>query len=118
MRFLSVLLLSLCSLAASLQSHASDVPVKQAPVSTECRAAEQAIADDALNNYYQVAVTAPVAANHAIAKEVSGFFTGSAAKNTTAYIISGCFQNSQVDSSGNYAKIFRIKLIFPQHYHW
>ncbi|MGG9962358.1 hypothetical protein [Ferruginibacter sp. SUN106] len=118
MRFLSVLLLSLCCLAASLQSNAIDIPIKQQQAPTEYRAVEQAVPDDALNDYYQVAATAHVAAHHSVSKEVSGFFTGNTAKNIRAYIPNDSFQNSRIHSSGNYAKTFRIKLIFPQHYHW
>jgi hypothetical protein len=118
MRFLSTLFLSLCCLAASLQSNAVDTPVKQPKAAGEYNTAATATPTDALKDYYHITATGNAVTNISLQKEVSYYLTSNADKNISSYILNDSFQNIRLLIGGNYAKTFRTKLIFPQHYHW
>ena len=118
MRFLSALLLSFCCLAGSLQGNAVDIPVKPEQVSREYRAVEQSTPNDALNDYHQILSARITAINNSFQKENAHHFNGIGFKSITAYILNDNFQNFRLLFSGDHAKAFRVKLIFPQHYYW
>jgi len=119
MRFLSTLILSICCLAISLQSSAGNIPVKQLQASNAYyNTAEAALPNDALNDYCQL--TSLLQHNHASSLQKENVFhpCGGNNNNTAAYILNDDFQHTRLFFSGHHAKIFRSKLIFPQHYYW
>jgi hypothetical protein len=118
MRFIPSLLLSLCCLAVALQGNAVDIPVKPAKASHEYRAAEQAVPNDALNDHYHITAARNTVINNAFSKEYPSNCNGNTDKSTIAYILNDSFQNLRLVLSGDHAKAFRNKLIFPQHYYW
>jgi hypothetical protein len=118
MRFLSALLLSLCCLAGSLQGNAVNIPVRSEQASHEYRAVEQSAPNDGLNDYHQISPARITVINNSFQKENAPHFNGIDFNSITAYILNDNFQNSRLLFSGDHAKAFRVKLIFPQHYYW
>jgi len=117
-RILSTLILSICCLAASLRANAVDRPIKSSKVSSEYRAVEHAVPNDALNDHHQVIAPANTVTHISFQKEPASYINGSTQKNTGTPILSDAFQNFRLLFPGDHAKAFRIKLIFPQHYYW
>jgi hypothetical protein len=117
MRLLSTLLLSLLCLVV-VRGNAAEIAVSSLPATYEYRAAEKAVTNDALNDYFHIAATGNRVTNIAFQKEGSTHFAGSCCNNASVYIVSDGFENNCLFFSSNYAKSFRAKLIFPQHYHW
>ena len=118
MRLFSTLLLSIFCLVVAVQGNAAEILVSSLPATYEYRAAEKAFTNDALNDYHHIASTGNTVSNIAFQKEGSTHFAGCTCNNTGAYIVNDSFQNILLFLSGNYAKNFRAKLIYPQHYHW
>jgi hypothetical protein len=118
MRFLYTLLLSIGCFAAGLQSYAADIPVKKNAPTNEYRATGQTIPHDALNDYHHISASANAVTNYSSQKEGSVYFYNNTFNSRNIYVLNDCFKNIDLLFHGNYASIFRIKLIFPQHYHW
>jgi hypothetical protein len=118
MRFLSTLLISLCCLAAAVRGNAAGIPVKPAKASTEYHAVEQSVPNDALNDYHQISSGRITVINNSFQKEHPSYFSCITDKSIIACILNNSSANTLLSFSGDHAKAFRAKLIFPQHYYW
>jgi hypothetical protein len=116
MRRLYTLVLLICCFAAAMQTQAAGAPLKKPFAGAEYQAAGQSVPGDALNNYHQLTATVTIAVNPA--KESAVYFNQLTYSNHTVDILSEGLQNTLAFFNGYHATIFRLKLIFPQHYHW
>jgi hypothetical protein len=119
MRLLHSLLLALGCFALVLQSNAADIPAKQTYVSTEYRAGALHIPQEGLNDYHHSTTFSlrNTIANKLLDEETV-YINSNAAQDFTGFILNDHFHSIRSLLSEEYAKNFRGKLIFPQHYHW
>lgn len=119
MRFLNSLLLAISCFVLVFQGRAADIPVKQTHPSTEYRAAAISIPGEGLNDYHHSTTFSlrNTIANKLLHEETV-YINSNAAQDFTGFILNDHFHSIRSLLSEEYAKKFRGKLIFPQHYHW